>query len=61
MKICLQANDHAKENIHVSHDGNLGFAIWIGNGQVHIRAKDPHEPYSDRTTIVADASVELVK
>lgn len=61
MKICLKAADGRKEDVHVAHDAGLGFAIWIGRGEVHIRAKDAHEPDAGRTTLVIDTPAEIVQ
>lgn len=61
MNLSMKANDHKREDIHIAHDAGLGFAVWLGQGQIHIRAKDPHEPDAARTTIVIDANVEVVK
>lgn len=61
MKLCLQANDHKKEDIEIAHDGKLGFMVLIGPGHIHIRAKDEHEPYADKTTLILDANTEICK
>ena len=61
MKLSLKADDSRKESIHIAHDSHLGFMIHIAPGEVHIRAKDPHEPDSARTTIVADSAVEITR
>ncbi len=61
MNLSMKANDERKENIHISHDANLGFMIHITQGELHIRAKEPHEPDASRTTIVADSAVEITR
>ena len=57
----MKAHDGKKEDMHLQHDTGLGFQIWIGQGVLHIRAKDQHEPDANRTTIVADTGIEVVK
>jgi hypothetical protein len=57
----MKASDSKKDETHIQHDSSLGFQIWIGQGVLHIRAKDRYEPDASRTTIVADAGIEVVK
>jgi hypothetical protein len=52
----------AEEHIRIKHDtANVGFAIHIASGEIHIRAKSKHEPGADKVTLVVEANIEVVK
>jgi hypothetical protein len=52
----------ADEHIRIRHDDEqCGFAIHVGENTVHIRAKSKYEPGADRTTLVIESRVEVVK
>ena len=59
LKLCM----HPGADIRIAHDGGeaTGFMIYVETGYIHIRAKGAEDRDKDRTTIVADSPIEVVK
>ena len=59
----LKLSMHPNADIRICHDGiqASGFMIYIQHGYIHVRAKSGEDRDPHRTTIVADAGIEVVK
>lgn len=55
MKLNLKDGEH----IRIKHDGKLAFAVYIGKGVIHIRAKFASEAKPAKHILVLDAPAEV--